>query len=334
MTEQERIYRETPALHYSLLSKVDQDVRRVIQEQDASKYQNFGSIADKLLFERDDFFNEFYIIDFINPSDNIKAIVDDIWENVKDEEDPGTLENYNMAIFDKAKEINWGQSWKPETLLDKVIKQGKEYFEKLKTTQHLILITQEEYAEADRIVEMLKHHLFTEHLFVPMDKNDSIERLYQAPFYAEIDGYQYKALLDYVVINHEDKVITPIDLKIMGQDKFTYDFKYYRYYLQAALYSDVLQYNYPDYKIENFQFLIARRSNISNPLRYTCTDVDLAVGAFGGHYRRQPVKGYKQLTKEYIWHKQHDKWGDAKEIYDSEGVITLGVFDEEYKYSA
>src|SRR6056297_767986 len=87
MTEKEKIYRETPALHYSLLSKLDKDTRIIPKEEEegqkTSKYQNFSSIGDKLLFEKDDFFNEYYIIDFKMPSEAIKDIIDEIYRRAK-----------------------------------------------------------------------------------------------------------------------------------------------------------------------------------------------------------------------------------------------------------
>ena len=331
MTEKEQKYREDPALNYSLLSKLDQDVRRIVREEDdVTKYQTFGSIVDKLLFEKQDFFNDFYIVDFQYPSDNIKAIVDHLFE-----EQYEGMSGADDAIKIKAAEIGYGQSWKPETLVKKVVDQGGNYLKKLWETVGYKIITQDEYNEAMLIIDMLKYHPFTEHI-LNVKGNKDYEVFSQEPLFATIGGIKYKGLLDHLIVNHKDKQVYPYDLKTTSSNKFASDVVKYRYYLQAALYRDLVEQNYPQYTIDNFTFIVARRGNINNPLLYECTDGDIKMGRDGGVNPNTGkwIKGYKQLAEEYYWHQKHDKWDDPKEIYDKNGVITLDLFQDKQLKSA
>ena len=173
---------------------------------------------------------------------------------------------------------------------------------------------------------MLKYHEFTNWMFD--NENPDIEIKSQLPLYAYINDIEYKVLVDHIIINNKLNTVIPIDLKVSSSQNFYIDFVKYRYYIQSALYSDVIQKNYPGYNITPFEFVVARRNNTNNPLRYVCTQNDLRVGRDGGQLRSgRRIKGYKQLTSEYSWHLENDLWDDPKEVYDEKGVFKLNAFD-------
>jgi len=97
--------------------------------------------------------------------------------------------------------------------------------------------------------------------------SSSRQVVFQRKFLAKVNGVEIKCMLDAIDINHDNKTITPIDIKtgVMTDGDFYsfYNQAYlkYNYYIQAGLYRKILVEffknvtKYKDYVVEDFMFI-------------------------------------------------------------------------------
>ncbi len=184
-----------------------------------------------------------------------------------------------------------------------------------------VKIYKEEYESAKALLEGLQTHMFTKHYFIT---EDNCEIKHQVPLLFD----KYKALLDGILINHNLKTIEPYDLKTSEDSALGFPDKFFkfRYDLQAAIYTEAVKVYkdtyYPDYELLDFKFVVGSFNYPNKPLVYNAKNI-LDIGKNGGEYKGKYYKGYLQLTQEYFWHKEYDKWDYRKEVYDQKGVINL-----------
>jgi len=340
-------YRDYKAINQSSLKALAIHPEEFLnaEDKDWSDGLEFGDVIDKLLFTPDEFEEDYFVTNMDNlPSDNIKAAIEHVVENTK--------EGVNVSEEDVLKAcetIGYGQSWKPSTLLRKIAEGGGfAYGGQLLKSRGKRVLSMENHMKMMMAVKVLKEHPFTSE-YVWKDLPDHIERFTQFPVLARNSKYDvfYKGLLDLMLVNHETKIIYPWDLKTTGTNplRFQGTFLKYRYDLQAALYTYILQMitegavgNYPfdrmnfpfdptGYTVANFGFIVVGNNDVHNPVRYKCTDADINGGLMGGKTDLgYEYKGVMELTEELIWHQKEDKWNYPKEVYDNDGELSVDVY--------
>lgn len=170
--------------------------------------------------------------------------------------------------------------------------------------------------------------------------NLAVELLHQVPIYFEYDNVEFKSLLDGIMINHDDKTIRPFDLKttIKSVYNFRESFLIWGYYRQAALYWQAIQTKdspvFPliqeGYKLLDFEFIVVEKKliNPNPPLIYKTTELDRHMGLVGGESDGKYYKGVDELISAYKWHLDKNYWDLPKDVYESQGVCCLDVFDK------
>jgi len=143
--------------------------------------------------------------------------------------------------------------------------------------------------------------------------------MHQVPIYFELEGQEFKALLDGIRINHKDETIEPFDLKTIGKSVFDFPQSYvdYGYYTQAALYdyairtpnSPVFAYIDQGYRVKDFTFIVVEtKTSSTNPaIIYTTTQKERNCGFEGGVVNNKYYKGIYQLLDDYLWHESTDQ---------------------------
>lgn len=175
------------------------------------------------------------------------------------------------------------------------------------------------------------------------EKKPGVEIKMQFPIIFPAGERECKALLDLLYIDHNNKRISPIDLKTTGEviEEFRSKFVANRYYLQAAMYTDAVHHwvllekmlgrDYSDYIIENFRFLTVEKEIDSVPLVYQCNDDDLKCGKYGGTIYDRYRKGYLELLNDLSWHEKNRSWNAPRDVYEADNEIVLGVFRNDSK---
>jgi hypothetical protein len=338
MTEPE--YRLVDAISYSQLAGVDKTPASLIRkEQPESDGITFGSAVDCLLFDGEKVFKEKFCILDDKPTGKIPYVIDDVYILAKNKANDFTpiskdLESYKQEILATCKAMDFGQTWKQETLFNKVLtKEGKDYFRSLVESTNKLVLDIVTYERVVNTCNILRNHEFTSSIFV--DTKDT-ETYYQFPIIWYDRDKKCKSLLDILKIDHKNKKISPKDLKTSYDHVLSFSKNYikFRYPIQESFYTDAVHYwknniavHLKDYEVEPFEFIIIQNTDFAKPLIYTSTQESYNVGKYGGSYKGNAVKGYLQLIGEKEWHLQNEKYDYPKEIYDSNGKIKLNIFD-------
>ena len=165
------------------------------------------------------------------------------------------------------------------------------------------------------------------------------ERFWQLPIIFELKDHNdeivlCKALLDLVVVDHENKAIRVFDIKTTGQSVHSFvssymKFGYFRqgsFYFRAAI--NFFKSMFPEYQVMNTGFIVAEKANLNPPMIYHMSTQDIMTGEYGGitSYGKQ-VKGYRTLINDLGWHNSTDKWDYPREVYVNEGVTVIDNFN-------
>jgi hypothetical protein len=124
------------------------------------------------------------------------------------------LKAAEKEIADTAKLVDYGQAWKPDTLVKKVLTEGEEYFEISKVygkNPEVAIISPDEKKVVSGCIERLKKMDDIMDPAKKWGKNSEVKR--EFPIAVEIDGIVYKSLLDRLVIDHDKKAYWVEDLK-------------------------------------------------------------------------------------------------------------------------
>lgn len=309
-------YREYDAINYSKLSSLVDHPREVNLDKDFSDGMRNGDILDLFMFDGEDAVVEKYYISSRegDPSDTIKEILEKA-PNYSDE-----------MLLQVASEVGYGNSWNPDTVLRKIHEGGQkgasygtEYIKELEDSKDKIIITLEEYTKLQRAAKMLKNHQHTSWLFTDIWD-------FQYPICQEIDisdSFEYepvlfKALLDGYSQHEDYNVIADLKYTSRSINAFKGQFWSWKYYLQAALYSDLST-------AENGRptkcYYVIYSSLDDDVAVFQITDDMLSFGRNGGYNMKGNwVKGYKELAKELLWHQENNLWDYPYDVYMNNGI--------------
>lgn len=333
-------YRESKAVSQSLIKSLLYGVglyHKIAKEEDEETHFLIGDAVDILLTQGEDVFNSlFYVSKVDKPSDTIMNIVNYVYTR-----NPSTFTNITPLLHEAIEYYKYQPNWKAETKVMKVLELGEVYWRELVKCQGKTMIDSEQFQTITKVVESLRNHRFTKHIFEE-------ESLNQLAIYFELDGIECKALLDRVNIDHNNKTLQPIDIKTIGD--YTKSFKFnaqrFRYDIQAAWYTEALTkwaiFNYPDYEILPFQFVVESTKYPGFcPLVFTCSQEDLNSGKYGVNVinyieiynpygkliveRPRAYKGFLEGLRLYKWYEENSYDLD-KEIVESKGNLTLEVW--------
>jgi hypothetical protein len=342
-------YRQLEGVNQSSLKKILISPKEFLKAVEKQQNNNdsiephflFGSVVDIMLTGTRDEFDEKYIRipDETKCSETVKKIIDDIFNVVKavaESEDIEILplENYSTIILRKARENNFQNNYKDDTLINTVIKQGEAYFELLKTTVGKTPITESEYAKAVNAVMALKSDKYTKPYVVKKErKNAEFWDKFIVQF--EYNGVPIKGELDRVIVDHDTKEIIPIDFKTTGKtvNSFISDFWYYRYDFQAATYALGLRQNEivadlvenKGYQIKDFLYIVVETNLVNNPMVFKVPHTVYNIGFSGGIVKNKEYEGFGHAIKRYIFASTNDAWEYPMEYYQNNGIMEIDV---------
>lgn len=298
-----------------------------------------GGAVDLILTGEEGAFEDQYYVSTLEkkPSDVEISIIESVFHELASNNVINDLnfEDCPDAILAAANEvkhpdgkIGWQNNWKAETRINKLIIAGTDYFEDLKNSFGMKILTSEMKNKIDTIVNSLRKNNKTKKYFNRklQAEQESMDFYYQLPIYFSYEGIECKALMDLVVV-HKDKngnitKIEPIDLKTMSGNtlQFIGKIKTLRYDIQAAWYTEALikHFNVDSSIIEPFKFIVESTTSIGSPLVYRISENTLYHGKYGSEegvfdsvntYKNKSrylfypeVKGFSQLIKDYSYY--------------------------------
>jgi len=336
-------YRTIDKLNQSLLKEILKSPGSFVRAQE--KYMQkektipshfvFGSAVDHMITEDVDFNDKFYVMGESAVSDTIKTIVDYVHDEFGPEEFIRKLEDCRDSIVRACSYVNYGQAWKEDTRINKVIEQGQNYFKDLAASAGKTIISSEDFSKAVVAHASMMSDPYMSKYLKP--KESHMELVKKKVIEFEYDGIPMKCELDLVFINHKLNTITPIDVKTTGNT--VYGFPYtvwkYRYDFQAAVYHFALEQaisgtNLNNYHINHFKWFVVEKESVNHPLIYKANSKVLEIGFKGGTLSNGKVlEGFYSAIERYKFHKNNDKWNYPMEYYgttsSNPGEIILSV---------
>lgn len=359
--EQTKEYFDSPAISQSYLKSLGESLQKYLEDKDKiwdTESTRIGRSVDAVLTgNREDFVKEFYVSELIKkPSDTVVGIIEYVLTYIiNSREDVGTigeLNNYEEIILIACQEVNYGQAWKEETRISKIIEGGEKdgtlgsiYFRDLVNSMGKTVLSMSEHDKIKAVIQSLVKNPLTapyfnrKHYF----HSGTVDCYFQLPIFFRHNDEDCKALLDQLLVyrNSEGKInrVIPIDLKTMAEGtlKFTYSFKSWGYYIQSAWYTLAVQYWLEsrddvaeDVILENFRFVVESVNYPGTPLVYTVEDEILEIGKDGlrrveenGVVLRASVRGYEQLIQKHKYYTNND-FSQEEIVEKTGGELKIG----------
>ena len=326
-------YRNIPDISYSLLSSVYRNGYKSLTEEFTPNISTiFGVLTESLLFGSYDK-NDYYILpDDISITDKVKGAADIIFpyllNNGLTNDDLSVYEREIVSLFENV-DIDYYKNRTSESRANTIINEISGYWKHFVKSIGKIVISQETLDRATKTVETLRNHQFTFDIF-NINPFQNVEKISQFKYRYLLHGHEIKVMLDWLVIDHDNKIIKPYDLKTGSKlvEDFEQSFFYWRYDIQAFLYSIAVRQladkYYPDYTIEPFKFVYISRFDSFKPLVWKITN-KLIRGAYKGYLRDgKYYKGVLELISEYNWYVENqDNVYYSKDVYDNSGELSI-----------
>jgi hypothetical protein len=288
----EPTYRQDPALSYSILAKYEREGFENIPtlfDRVETPSLTFGSMVDSIITGGQKEFDErFFVAEFPDIPDSVINIVKELFNAFKDSykalgDIPNTL------IIDSTERNKYQLNWKPETRAKVIKEKGEEYYSLLYLAGDKTVVNTELYNECMAAVRALKESEATKWYFQDDMPFDNIKRYYQLKFKATIFGVDYRIMADLIIVDYDNKIIYPVDLKtsFKPEYKFFKSFIEWRYDIQSKLYYKVIRRNldmddyFKDFKLMPYRFIVVNKRTL-NPLVWeydlTTSEVNETLG--------------------------------------------------------
>lgn len=177
-----------------------------------------------------------------------------------------------QVVSDAAKDAGFWQADKwDKKRYSEVLKTGNiaEYYNTSRHSDKTIIST-ETYSDVLKCVTALKESPATSGYFAENDPLSPVRRYYQLKFKGSHDGVTYRGMMDLLIVDYENKVIYPCDLKTSSHTEWDFEdsFIQWGYNWQARLYWRLIRMNldkdsyFKDFKLENFRFIVVNRKSL------------------------------------------------------------------------
>lgn len=237
------------------------------KEEKVEAHMLEGKITHCLLLEEDKFGEYFQMMPTKLPGDSIKNIVDwvytDVYKAGKCSLPFPTLAAFETEIVQYLKDINLYQTLKTDQQrIEKVITlDATSYFEFLKIKEGKELVDSDTYNKCKEAAEAIKNHREAADLMgIYATEMYSGTILNEFPLTASLSKYPFniKGVIDNLNISHEDKTIYINDVKKISRTltDFPESVENYNYWLQAAIYKELIMNNYMTLVANGYKIVI------------------------------------------------------------------------------
>ena len=267
-------YRADPALSYSTLAKYERegyDKLDTLFEHISTPSLTEGSMVDCLITgSPEEFEQQFYVADFSSIGDKEKQIADFLFEQYSTEYSnieamPATY------ILGAVNTYEFQKNWKDETRVKVITERCSDYYKLKQYAGNRTVVSTETFYRIQAMVKALKESVATAGYFADNDELSPIRRYYQLKFKANFDGIDYRCMMDECIVDYENKIIIPIDLKTSHKKEWNFEksFMEWMYPIQARLYAAILKVNlekdpyFKDFKVLNYRFIVVNKQSLT-----------------------------------------------------------------------
>ena len=306
-----------------------------VEDKDSAA-ANMGRIVETLLMEPHLFDEKFYMSSCAStPTGLMLEFAEALYRVTRDATDEFGVVKRDFADISQEAYALSGFKIKYEAVIAKFYGSDAEiYYNEIRTvrSKNLTVINTMEVSVAEKIVEQLKTNSTTAPIvnLVNSSRYTVIDQM-QIEGY-EIDGLPLKSMLDKVIIDHDEKVIKPYDLKCTWSVENFYEeyYLYRRAYLQAYLYFRAMLHlakdpesEYYGYTVEFLQFIVCDSTNYYQPLIYTLDKSDMLAAYEGFVHKGRTYPGVEDIVKALKWCKETETWNISHKNYLSNGIVNI-----------
>ena len=341
-------YKTISALNQSTLKQILISPRAYVEakERQLAKVESneqhfiFGSLVDMMLTESKEDFDKKYAVvpDDTGVSETIAKIVKGVYDDMY-EKTPTALEDYPEEILQHCNYELYQSRWKDETRFKKIVEQGSKYFDILKKCGTKTIITESEYAKAVNCVMALRSDKHTSKYCQKKSNDPNIEIINKHVVVFEHDGLEFKGELDRIIVNHQEKTITPIDFKTTSKSVLNFEnsFWHFRYDFQAAVYTlgltkdksydDRLKsYYHEGYSFKPMLYIVVETFLKNPPMVFEISKEAINTGLYGNVDKvpkiKENLEGFYQAIKRFKYATENNAWEYPME-YDTNGKTTI-----------
>jgi len=329
----ENQYRELNAINYSLLSRYSQNGVRALKEDISLEGPGitFGSMVDTLITNKEAFNDLYYVSDvFVTPG--IKQIVDYIVSTTSYQCDINSIPEEVLIYAIEA--CDWQPNWKIETKIKKVLSEGRDYYKARIAAINKIPVSNFDFKEAMELCKEITQGMWTKNIFGIKGK-EGVEFLYQQKMKYTHEMWNLygpsgkfidlKAMIDIIIVDHNNKIIIPFDIKTTSSSLYNFkkSFYKYRYDIQAQLYNYILEKKcvnddyFKDFSLLDIRFIVASRED----MKVVSFIDDSEQGVYENNF-----KHWSDLLKEIVFLKTNGMEYEY-DAYINEGLIKLNAND-------
>ena len=306
-----------------------------VEDKDSAA-ANMGRIVETLLMEPHLFDEKFYMSSCAStPTGLMLEFAEALYRVTRDATDEFGVVKRDFADISQEAYALSGFKIKYEAVVAKFYGSDAEiYYNEIRTvrSKNLTVINTMEVSVAEKIVEQLKTNSTTAPIvnLVNSSRYTVIDQM-QVEGY-EIDGLPLKSMLDKVIIDHDERVIKPYDLKCTWSVENFYEeyYLYRRAYIQAYLYFHAMlkltndpESEYYGYDVDFLKFIVCDSTNYYQPLIYTLDSEDMQDAHDGFVHKGRTYPGVADIIAALKWCKETETWNISHKNYLSNGIVNI-----------
>lgn len=293
-----------------------------------------GRIVETLLMEPELFDEKFYMSACMSaPTGLMLAFVEALYKFTKEATDDHGNITRTFEEISKDAYTESGFKIKYDAVIGKFVGSDAEIFyneiRKVRT-QNLTVITTEDVANAEKIVQELRTNPVTKDVVnLVSSSRYSVYTQLQVEGY-EVDDHLFKSMMDRVIVDHEEKTIQVYDLKCTWSvENFLEEYYLYRRaYIQAFLYWKAAihiknEMEIGDYDVLPPKFIVCDSTNYYNPLIYKLSMEDLMDAYNGFTHKNREYKGVQELIEDLKWALENNVWNISRQNHMANGIVNI-----------
>jgi hypothetical protein len=305
LTEEQ--YHAYPAWSQSLISRYAREgfkaMANIHEPITPTASMEFGSLFDSVITRGKETLNHYVVFDMSVPPAE-KAVLDVLASNCT------CTQFFDISkdeVISFADQVGYQTRWGKDTRYSH-ISAFEQYYNVIQSGKKII--SQQDWNDAMEMFNAFRSSPYLKELFGTKSTKD-IEYIYQPQFLVDMPlpsgkVVKVKVMVDLIVVNHKEKTIQLVDLKTSAMPAYDFaeNFVKYRYDIEAAVYTDVVDIirsmdeEYLDYKMLPFLFTdISRVDKVPVTYEYDPRSESQFTGFSFKDYHYKP---YYQLLDEMV----------------------------------
>lgn len=342
-SENERAYREVMLDSSSSLKMFSQDRKKYFRTfiegvredtDEETKAVIIGRLVEVLLWQPELFDVKFYMSACMSaPTGLGLKFVEALYERTKEATNNDGNVEQSFEDISKLAYVDAGYKLPYDTIIKKFAGSDDEiYYNEIRTVRanHLTVVTPKDISNAEAIVDSLKNSFVTRDIVnLVSSQKWTVKDQFQIEGYM-INDHPFKSMLDKIIIDHQEKVVSPYDLKCTWNVEgfFSDYYLYRRSYFQAFLYKKacyqlIEQLGLEGYTVDNLKFIVCDSINYYSPLIYVTSDKDMENAYDGFTYNGKYYPGVEETIQELDFALTENIWNISRKNYLNKGIVPL-----------